>query len=207
MAGVCGFAMSNGTGGGRGADTTSLSGVALLSLYLFFDSFQSQWQSGLFRKEKTSQLEMMRGVNAAASIFSVVSLVRERCSPVRAMILFPQLNALYHCAGLPLLGICPCCGTSGEYGWQASARELGPATTFIARNPECLVHIAGLAATGTVGQLFIYYTISNFGPVIFSMVRIPHKCTSSSSSCCRLIELPTAVSAQPNLFALSTELA
>ena len=76
MAGVCGFAMSNGLGGGKGADSTSLSGVALLLLYLFFDAFQSQWQSGLFRKEKTSQLEMMRGVNAAASILSVVSLVR-----------------------------------------------------------------------------------------------------------------------------------
>ena len=68
--------MSNGLGGGKGADSTSLSGVALLLLYLFFDAFQSQWQSGLFRKEKTSQLEMMRGVNAAASILSVVSLVR-----------------------------------------------------------------------------------------------------------------------------------
>ena len=68
--------MSNSSGGGRGADVTSLSGVALLSLYLFFDAFQSQWQSGLFRKEKVSQLEMMRGVNAAASILSIVSLVR-----------------------------------------------------------------------------------------------------------------------------------
>ncbi len=76
MAGVCGFAMSNGTGSGKSADTTSVSGVALLSLYLFFDAFQSQWQSGLFRKEKVSQLEMMRGVNAAASILSIVSLVR-----------------------------------------------------------------------------------------------------------------------------------
>lgn len=55
---------------------------------------------------------------------------------------------------------------------QASAGELGPGTAFIARNPECLLHIGGLAITGTLGQLFIYYTISNYGPVIFSMVRM-----------------------------------
>ena len=55
---------------------------------------------------------------------------------------------------------------------QANAGELGPTTTFIVRNPECLLHVGGLAITGTLGQLFIYYTISNFGPVIFSMVRL-----------------------------------
>ena len=127
VAGVCGFAMAtNGGGGGKAAATTSVSGVALLALYLFFDAFQSQWQSGLFRKEKISQLEMMRGVNAAASILSVVSL--------------------------------------------ASAGELTPAIAFVVKNPQCLTHLGGLAVTGTLGQLFIYYTISNFGPVIFSMV-------------------------------------
>eukprot|EP01051_Picozoa_sp_SAG22_P008590 SAG22_NODE_664_length_8022_cov_2.639576_4_plen_185_part_00 len=37
------------------------SGGVLLSLYLLFDSFQSQWQGGLFRKLKVDQMEMMRG--------------------------------------------------------------------------------------------------------------------------------------------------
>ena len=121
VAGVCGFAMAtNGGGGGKAAATTSVSGVALLALYLFFDAFQSQWQSGLFRKEEISQLEMMRGVNAAASILSVVSLTY-----------------------------------SGE---------LAPAIAFVVKNPQCLTHLGGLAVTGTLGQLFIYYTISNFGP-------------------------------------------
>lgn len=47
-------------------------------------------------------------------------------------------------------------------GWTG---ELLPPTAFVLRNPECLLHLGGLALTGTLGQLFIYYTISNFGPV------------------------------------------
>jgi hypothetical protein len=67
---------------------------------------------------------------------------------------------------------------------QASAGELIPATTFIGRNPECLRHVGGLAITGTLGQLFIYYTISNFGPVIFSMVRRYQLALSAYSDLC-----------------------
>jgi hypothetical protein len=148
--------MSNGTGSGKSADTTSVSGVALLSLYLFFDAFQSQWQSGLFRKEKVSQLEMMRGVNAAASILSIVSLVRVHTVAAFRRFFFCQPLRQFQCWVRAFL--------------QASAGELQPATAFIVRNPACLLHVGGLAITGTLGQLFIYYTISNFGPVIFSMV-------------------------------------
>jgi hypothetical protein len=60
VAGVCGFAMVTSGGGGGGSNPggvqTSASGVALLSLYLCFDAFQSQWQSGLFKREKVGQV-------------------------------------------------------------------------------------------------------------------------------------------------------
>ena len=60
-------------------------------------------------------------------------------------------------------------------GWTG---ELLPPTAFVLRNPECLLHLGGLALTGTLGQLFIYYTISNFGPVRKTFARLP-----SASSC------------------------
>ena len=88
VGGIALFALSGGGGGGsgRGPAGTTASGVVLLTLYLFFDAFQSQWQSGLFRRQKVSQLEMMRGVNLFGVLFSMVSLQR-------AGQLFPAVRA------------------------------------------------------------------------------------------------------------------
>ena len=68
VAGVCGFAITKGAGGAGDMTQTSVPGISLLALYLSFDAFQSQWQSGLFRTQKVTQLEMMRGVNFFASL-------------------------------------------------------------------------------------------------------------------------------------------
>ena len=43
--------LTGGGGGGFGVGTFG-SGGALLILYLLFDSFQSQWQSGMLKKSK-----------------------------------------------------------------------------------------------------------------------------------------------------------
>eukprot|EP01051_Picozoa_sp_SAG22_P008589 SAG22_NODE_664_length_8022_cov_2.639576_3_plen_151_part_00 len=37
-------------------------------------------------------------------------------------------------------------------------------------NPACLRDLALLALTSTAAQFFIYFTLDNFGPVLFSMV-------------------------------------
>ena len=124
VAGVCGFALT--TGESQSSAATSPSGVALLSLYLSFDSFQSQWQGGLFKTSNVGQLEMMRGVNFWGALLSAVSL------------------------------------------WKNG--ELWAATQFVLANTSCMGHLGMLAVMGTLGQLCIYYTISNFGPVIFSML-------------------------------------
>ena len=184
VAGVSGYAFSTGGGGGGAAATTSGSGVVLLSLYLFFDAFQSQWQGGLFKKEKVSQLEMMRGAPHPPR--------RSRlplCLPYPAVPIGPVLGP-----GLGLGSEQRCsvlvARTAGvnaaasilsliTLGWTG---ELLPPTAFVLRNPECLLHLGGLALTGTLGQLFIYYTISNFGPV-----RKTFRSGISSASACPLL--------------------
>ena len=39
---------------------------------------------------------------------------------------------------------------------------------FVRSAPGCVGHLTMLAVTGTLGQLCIYFTISRFGPVLFS---------------------------------------
>jgi adenosine 3'-phospho 5'-phosphosulfate transporter B2 len=52
----------------------------------------------------------------------------------------------------------------------ARSGELLHTSRFVRAHPLCMLHLAALATTGTLGQLFIYYTISNFGAVTFSML-------------------------------------
>ncbi len=45
--------------------------------------------------------------------------------------------------------------------------ELISSYLFIRSHPECLFHISLMSLCASIGQLFIYYTIENFGAVIF----------------------------------------
>jgi adenosine 3'-phospho 5'-phosphosulfate transporter B2 len=74
------FLLSRG-GGGRsgksaGASETSLAGFCLLALYLFFDSFTSQFQGHLFKQYSMSSYQMMLGINLFSSLFTLVAIVQ-----------------------------------------------------------------------------------------------------------------------------------
>lgn len=53
---------------------TSLTGILLLTMYLVFDSFTSNWQSDLFKTYGMSSIQMMCGVNLFSALFTAMSL-------------------------------------------------------------------------------------------------------------------------------------
>lgn len=57
-----------------GSSITSLTGILLLTMYLVFDSFTSNWQSDLFKTYNMSSCQMMCGVNLFSALFTAMSL-------------------------------------------------------------------------------------------------------------------------------------
>lgn len=56
---------------------TSLTGILLLTMYLMFDSFTSNWQSDLFKNYSVSSIQMMCGVNLFSGLFTAMSLAMQ----------------------------------------------------------------------------------------------------------------------------------
>ncbi|KAG5192116.1 solute carrier family 35, member B1 [Tribonema minus] len=48
--------------------------------------------------------------------------------------------------------------------------ELFSSIAFVMDHPVALKHLATLSITSATGQLFIFYTIKNFGPIIFTII-------------------------------------
>jgi len=48
--------------------------------------------------------------------------------------------------------------------------QLGPVLRFLLTYPSCWLHIAVMSFCSAIGQLFIYHTISRYGPITFSCV-------------------------------------
>lgn len=72
------FFLLGSTGGGHanhGSSIASMTGILLLTLYMTFDSFTSNWQSDLFKTYGMSSIQMMCGVNLFSTLFTSVSLI------------------------------------------------------------------------------------------------------------------------------------
>ncbi|KAB1261865.1 Adenosine 3'-phospho 5'-phosphosulfate transporter 1 [Camelus dromedarius] len=104
---------------------TTLSGLILLSGYIAFDSFTSNWQDALFAY-KMSSVQMMFGVNLFSCLFTVGSLLEQ---------------------GALLEGI-----------------------RFMGRYGEFAAHTLLLSICSACGQLFIFYTIGQFGAAVFTII-------------------------------------
>lgn len=57
--------------------TASITGIALLLGYLFFDAFTSNWQSAMFKTYHMSSVQMMAGLNLFSVILTSVSLAEQ----------------------------------------------------------------------------------------------------------------------------------
>lgn len=114
-------------------------GAGLLALYLFCDSFTSQWQSKVFKQYSIDQFQMMLGVNIWSILMTGATLLQ-----------------------------------SGE---------MFTSLAFILADNRAFSHMTVLSITSATGQLFIFYTIKEFGPVIFTIMMTTRQVFSLFVSC------------------------
>ena len=115
-------------------------GIMLLFLFLFFDSFTSQFQSRMFQRHRDlSMVEMMFATSAFSTVLSFVTLVH--------------------------------------------TKELYPAMEFAMQHSEIHWHFLLFSVCSTIGQLFIFYTIKNFGAVVFTLIMTTRILLSIALSC------------------------
>lgn len=120
--------------------STSWTGVMLLFLFLFFDSFTSQFQSRMFQRHRDlSMVELMFATSAFSTVLSFVTLVH--------------------------------------------TGELKPALNFVMEHSEIHLHFLLFSMCSTIGQLFIFYTIKNFGAVVFTLIMTTRILLSIAVSC------------------------
>jgi solute carrier family 35 (adenosine 3'-phospho 5'-phosphosulfate transporter), member B2 len=114
-------------------------GIGLLLLYLFMDSFTSQWQSKVYKQYNIDQYQMMLGVNVWSMIMTGFTL-----------------------------------GHKGEF-FNCMA--------FILSDSSAFLHMTVLSITSATGQLFIFYTIKELGPVVFTIIMTTRQIFSLFVSC------------------------
>lgn len=115
-------------------------GVMLLCLFLFFDSFTSQFQSRMFQRHvDLSMVELMFATSAFSTVLSLITLIH--------------------------------------------THELGPALEFVYQHSEIHLHFFMFSICSTIGQVFIFYTIKNFGAVVFTLIMTTRILLSIALSC------------------------
>nr|CAD7570072.1 unnamed protein product [Timema californicum] len=166
------FFMLGSSNQGKETGVTTFSGLVLLGSYMLFDSFTSNWQGELFTQYSMSSVQMMCGVNLFSCLFTTVSLL--------------QQGGFYHSLNfmIQLVG-----GTSMVI---AVLRRRCPAKVFfrlfhhilafffanivgfldagLFQFPKFMLDCVILSLCSACGQLFIFYTIATFGPVVFVII-------------------------------------
>lgn len=118
---------------------TTFNGFILLTCYLGFDAFTSNYQKNVFDRYSISFLNMMLYVNFVSTILSIASLVFN--------------GTLWDCLA------------------------------FMQNHHDFAVHVFATSICSSVGQLFIFSTIEEFGPVIFTIIMTVRQAFSILLSC------------------------
>ena len=108
---------------------TAFAGLMIMSMYLIFDCFTSQWQDKIYQtygRENVDPYQMMLGVNSSAIMITTVGLLLSGDFPV--------------------------------------------VVEFLKANPNVFLFNIITAITSACGQLCIYYTIKEFGPIVFTTI-------------------------------------
>lgn len=61
--------------------------------------------------------------------------------------------------------------------------QLSVSIDFVTNHPQILLHMSIFVISGTIGQLFIFYTVKHFGPVVFSIIMSIRILVSTFVSC------------------------
>lgn len=120
-------------------NTTLMSGIILLILYLTFDSFTSNWQQNLYDKYSISNWQMMAAINFYSILLTLTSL---------------------HQLG-----------------------DLAPAIRLLTRSRSLLYDCVLMSIMSSIGQMFVYFTIKRFGPVVFTVIMTLRQFLSIFLSC------------------------
>lgn len=138
-------------GGANGAWT----GVMLLFLFLFFDSFTSQFQSRMFQRHSDLSMVERKYLHD-----------KEQCAYIHSLRLSIS----------PLYWMCAVMFATSAFSTVLSGitlihtKELTPALEFVYNHSEIHLHFFMFSICSTIGQLFIFYTIKNFGAVVFTLI-------------------------------------
>lgn len=128
----------------KGAENDTPIGLLLILGYLFFDGFTSTTQENLFKSFKMSTYNQMLYVNLSSAVLGLVALV------------FPVQDIVISFF-------------TGNTDTKDTVR-LGPAIDFALTYPQMLKDAIVLSLCSSLGQLIIYYTIKQFGALIYSTI-------------------------------------
>lgn len=78
--------------------------------------------------------------------------INKKMSPLQMMVLMNAFSAVFSFITL------------------VHQEELASALYFVYTHPEMIIHLLIFCVCSTVGQLFIFYTVKNFGAVVFSII-------------------------------------
>lgn len=149
---LLGSASSNGHAY-SGSSIASMTGILLLTLYMVFDSFTSNWQSDLFRTYGMTSIQMMCGVNLFSTLFTAVALVLQG-GFMDSIVFASEVS----------------CDTRQDfYTHQLDVSDWLIFGIFW-QHPKFLIDCVVLSISSAIGQLFIFYTIAKFGPVVFTII-------------------------------------
>lgn len=141
--------------GSHGSSITTMTGVLLLMLYMTFDSFTSNWQGDLFRVYSMSSMQMMCGVNFFSTLLTAASLFLQGGFMDSINFASEVYYCYYHMRFIKIIHI-------------LFVRQ--KLNYIYLQHPKFVVDCTLLSLSSAVGQLFIFYTIHAFGPVVFTII-------------------------------------
>lgn len=138
--------------GPSGPQTSSLLGMALLGFNLILDGVVNATQDHVFSTFSLDGPQMMLFMNLFATLFTLAAL------------LFPY--------ALTPSFLLPAAAASGA---TTHANELSSALAFIATHPSVKTDILLFGLTGSIGQLFIFVTLSLYGSLTLVTITVTRK--------------------------------
>lgn len=141
----------------------TLCGMLLLLLFLFFDSFTSQWQSRMFNKhENISPLMMMFYLNAFSMVFSFITLVHtNELSPAwNFVVKHPSIHIHFWIFSI--------CSTVGQLFIFHTIKKFGALVFAIIMSSRimlsiffsCLIYGHPISPMGYVGLIIVFGSIA-----------------------------------------------
>ncbi|BGO88933.1 UDP-galactose transporter [Rhodotorula toruloides] len=133
-----------------GRETSSVLGLVLLAINLIFDGVVNATQDHVFSTFTLDGEQMMFFMNAFATLFTFAALI------------FP-------------FSLTPSFLLPASAGSGAHFNELSSALAFIRTHPSVKVDILLFGLTGSIGQLFIFATLSLYGSLTLVTITVTRK--------------------------------